>query len=75
MYSTEQLGHFALAYPIYSHFTSPIRRYSDLVVHRQINQILEGRKSGEIGPAGISVGQIGENCSFTERRADDATGM
>jgi ribonuclease R len=73
VYSTEQLGHFALAYPIYSHFTSPIRRYSDLVVHRQIKHILDAVKKGKIGPEGVSIGQVGENCSFTERRADDAT--
>jgi ribonuclease R len=73
VYSTDQLGHFALAYPIYSHFTSPIRRYSDLVVHRQIKHVLDGTQKGKIGPVDVNIGQVGENCSFTERRADDAT--
>ncbi len=77
VYSTDQIGHFALAFPIYCHFTSPIRRYCDLVVHRQINQILSRvlnkGKARKIGPAGISMSQIGEHCSFAERRADDAT--
>ncbi len=72
VYSAEQLGHFALAYPVYSHFTSPIRRYCDLVVHRQVRQILDGGESREFAPSGIGTGQIGEHCSFTERRAEDA---
>ncbi len=80
VYSTDQIGHFALAFPIYCHFTSPIRRYCDLVVHRQISQILSQRgdddadnDNQEIGVAGVSMLQIAEHCSFTERRADDAS--
>lgn len=77
VYSTEQIGHFALAFPIYCHFTSPIRRYCDLVVHRQIRRALSKGKgksrTTKIAPAGISISQIGEHCSFAERRADEAT--
>jgi len=70
MYSPDNIGHFALGYPNYTHFTSPIRRYPDLVVHRSIKDILAGRTST------ISTDQameLGRHCSLTERRADEAT--
>ena len=73
VYGTEQIGHFALAYPVYTHFTSPIRRYSDLVVHRQIRQLVDGKPASPVAPDGFSFDQIAERCSFTERRADDAS--
>ena len=66
-YSTENVGHFALAAESYTHFTSPIRRYPDLVVHRLLRGVL-----------GISAGQTPElartadDCSQSERRAADA---
>ena len=80
VYSTDQTGHFALALPIYCHFTSPIRRYCDVLVHRQIKQILTtvagkvaDKNNQRIAPLGVSIDQIGEHCSFAERRANDAT--
>ena len=79
VYGTEQAGHFALAYPVYTHFTSPIRRYSDLVVHRQIRRLADGGQGARGGEAeapnsGADYFQkIAEQCAFTERRADDAT--
>ena len=72
VYSTEQLGHFALACPVYTHFTSPIRRYPDLVVHRLIRNIVNG-KNHKVSPHETSVAEVGEQCSFTERRAEDAS--
>lgn len=68
VYSPDNLGHFGLAYDAYTHFTSPIRRYPDLLVHRTIKAIL----AGEIYKAG-KWAQLGEHCSMTERRADDAS--
>jgi ribonuclease R len=70
VYTPENVGHFGLAYEAYAHFTSPIRRYPDLLVHRGIKAVLAGRKY-EV--AGTSWDAIGVHCSETERRADDAT--
>ncbi len=68
VYSPDNLGHFGLAYEAYAHFTSPIRRYPDLLIHRAIKAVLNGDryKAGDWS-------QLGEHCSMTERRADDAT--
>lgn len=68
VYSPDNLGHFGLAYEAYAHFTSPIRRYPDLLIHRAIKAVLNGDKS----KAG-SWADLGVHCSMTERRADDAT--
>ncbi|MBI5329349.1 MAG: ribonuclease R [Betaproteobacteria bacterium] len=68
VYSPDNVGHFGLAYEAYTHFTSPIRRYPDLMVHRAIKACLDGET---YAPGDWSA--IGMHCSMTERRADDAT--
>ena len=68
MYSPDNVGHFGLAYESYTHFTSPIRRYPDLLIHRGIKAALGG---DQYRPGDWE--QIGLHCSMTERRADDAT--
>ncbi|NTV94206.1 MAG: ribonuclease R [Thiobacillus sp.] len=68
VYSPENMGHFGLAYESYTHFTSPIRRYPDLLVHRAIRACLAGET---YKPGNWET--IGAHCSMTERRADDAT--
>ena len=68
VYTPENVGHFGLAYDAYAHFTSPIRRYPDLLVHRGIKAVLKGQRHD----AG-DLHAIGQHCSETERRADDAT--
>ena len=69
VYSTKHVPHFGLAIDDYTHFTSPIRRYSDLVVHRIVDDIL-----GEAPPSydSSSLKQIAERCSILERTAEGA---
>ncbi len=73
IYSPEKKGHFGLALEAYTHFTSPIRRYPDLLVHRAIRHCLQGKKPHEFHYSVNDMVILGEHCSFTERRADDAT--
>ncbi|MGL1832446.1 ribonuclease R [Rhodocyclaceae bacterium SMB388] len=68
VYSPDNVGHFGLAYEAYTHFTSPIRRYPDLLVHRAIKAALQSEKL----PAS-DWDAVGLHCSQTERRADEAT--
>jgi ribonuclease R len=72
-YSPINLGHFGLAYPAYTHFTSPIRRYPDLLVHRAIKHCLREKTPETFNYAQHELESLGEQCSMTERRADEAT--
>lgn len=91
VYSPDNQGHFGLAYPAYTHFTSPIRRYPDLLVHRLIRAAIHSHKQDKAlnRPDDFVVNQdfvgkayhysmeqllqLGEHCSMTERRSDEAT--
>lgn len=88
VYSPDNKGHFGLAYTAYTHFTSPIRRYPDLMVHRAIRAMIHSAKDDraigrpdefspnldfQYGYTMEQMLQLGEHCSMTERRADDAT--
>jgi ribonuclease R len=68
IYSNEEKGHFGLALDHYTHFTSPIRRYPDLVVHRIINSLINGRKQPYDEE---SLGWIAAHSSMRERFADE----
>lgn len=81
IYDPENRGHFGLALSSYGHFTSPIRRYPDLSLHRGIKYLLAkqegledaGRSSGGWHYSMEEMLQLGQHCSMTERRADEAT--
>ncbi|OOF36218.1 ribonuclease R [Rodentibacter heidelbergensis] len=81
VYNADNIGHFGLALEEYAHFTSPIRRYPDLTLHRSIKYLLakeQGakRKTTDTGGYHYSfeeMDQLGDHCSMTERRADEAT--
>ena len=72
-YQPDNLGHFGLSLAHYVHFTSPIRRYPDLLVHRAIKHVLSGKKPGSFPYSPKDMDRLGQHCSMTERRADDAT--
>ena len=73
VYSPDSIGHFGLAYDSYSHFTSPIRRYPDLLVHRAIKHIVRGQKAKKFAYDKADYPAYGEHLSVTERRADRAS--
>lgn len=73
-YTVDTGMHFGLAFPAYTHFTSPIRRYPDLLVHRGIQTLLEegGTEQSRWIPQ-KTLQDLGQHCSMTERRADEAS--
>ena len=66
-------GHFGLAYSAYTHFTSPIRRYPDLLIHRAIGCLIDGQLVETFTYSEDDMSRLGKHCSATERRADEAT--
>ncbi|WP_320826257.1 ribonuclease R [Reinekea sp.] len=89
VYQMENIGHFGLSFERYAHFTSPIRRYPDLLVHRAIRSVIRSKKrttlvkrvkeaevmaAADIYPYDVKqMLELGEHCSMAERRADEAT--
>ena len=73
VYTPDNAGHFGLAFDAYGHFTSPIRRYPDLLVHRALRHIVRGLPVSQFKYSVGDMVALGEHCSMTERRADDAT--
>lgn len=73
MYSPEQKGHFGLALDLYAHFTSPIRRYPDLLTHRAIKHVISGFPLQDFNYSEPDMVQFGEHTSQCNRRADEAT--
>lgn len=73
VYSPDNTGHFGLAYDAYTHFTSPIRRFPDLAVHRAIRHLLAKKRAAGFVHSHADMASTGEHCSMTERRADEAT--
>jgi ribonuclease R len=73
VYSPDNCGHFGLAYEAYTHFTSPIRRFPDLLVHRAIRHLLAKKRPATFAHSHADMVSAGEHCSMTERRADEAT--
>jgi ribonuclease R len=72
-YSPDNIGHFGLALESYAHFTSPIRRYPDLLVHRAIRHIVRGGKPGKYDYSGNAMERLGTITSAHEKRAEEAT--
>jgi ribonuclease R len=72
-YSMINEGHFGLGFPTYAHFTSPIRRYPDLMVHRAIEHLINGNTVEMFAYSKQAMFELGEHCSMTERRAEEAS--
>lgn len=72
VYAPENIGHFGLALEAYAHFTSPIRRYPDLLVHRAIKHALAGGKPATYQYSGSAMAALSLQCSERSRRADEA---
>jgi len=76
VYTANNKGHFGLAFPAYTHFTSPIRRYPDLMVHRAIKHGLlqedTSNTAGDFAYSHQAIAVMGEHCSTLERKADEA---
>jgi ribonuclease R len=72
-YTPENIGHFGLSLDAYAHFTSPIRRYPDLLVHRAIRHIIRGGKPGKYSYKAGDMERLGMITSAHERRAEEAT--
>ncbi len=72
VYAESEKGHFGLALEHYAHFTSPIRRYPDLVIHRTLKSIVAQQPKSDFLYSAAQVQAIGEQCSTFERRADEA---
>ncbi len=66
-------GHFGLAYSAYTHFTSPIRRYPDLLIHRAVGFLIDNQPVEKFTYTEDDMNRLGKHCSATERRADEAT--
>ncbi|WP_376693457.1 ribonuclease R [Wenzhouxiangella sp. EGI_FJ10409] len=73
VYQPENKGHFGLALEHYGHFTSPIRRYPDLLLHRAIKHLCRKRDRGEFQYGYARMEELGRHCSWAERRAEDAS--
>jgi ribonuclease R len=73
VYQPENIGHFGLALEAYAHFTSPIRRYPDLLVHRAIRHVLAEGAAEDFEHPAREMEQLGQECSMRERRADEAS--
>ena len=72
-YTPTNIGHFGLALDAYAHFTSPIRRYPDLLVHRAIRHLLRGGKPRQFAYDLSRMERLGGSTSTQERRAEEAT--
>jgi len=72
-YTPKNIGHFGLALDAYAHFTSPIRRYPDLLVHRAIRHLIRGGKAAGYNYDLAAMERLGAICSAHEKRAEDAT--
>ncbi|MEL0586168.1 MAG: ribonuclease R [Candidatus Thiodiazotropha sp. (ex. Lucinoma kazani)] len=73
LYSSDNVGHFGLSYQAYTHFTSPIRRFPDLIVHRAIKHAINQGNADDFDYTKPDLQGLGEHCSSTERKADEAT--